>query len=570
MLTAADMFCGAGGSSLGAELTGKVKLVLGLNHWPRAIETHSENFKHAEHDCADISALTTRKIAGYPDTDLLLASPECTNHSLAKGALRRKPQASSLFDDGPAGDQEQDRSRATMWDVPRFAEQKLLKGKPYKAIIIENVPDAFKWGYNDDGGLFNAWRLAMDALGYASEIVWLNSMFAYPTPQSRDRMYVVFWLKGGRKPNLKIEPPSWCPECECVVAGQQAFKKLDNPWGRYGPQYVYICPDCRKTVLPAAAPAATAIDFDVHAERIGDRDKPLAKNTIDRIRRGLERLSTEPFAIRLLQSGHARPLTLPLVTLTQRHDLAMIMPIAGNTFERTPGNRARDADRQPLDTVHGTLDRALVIPMATGGGHGRPAESTPVPTLHAQGGTVGVVALRKHGDLKNADIEPVHSFTAGGFHHAVVMRNNNHAGDPGSMVTSDLEPIRTLATKGHQSVVFPYDSTGNPREAEYEPVPTLSTHDRVCLVVPPTIKHDDPPPPVKTISDTEIDDCRFRMFELGEIAQAMQMHEHVDGGEYVVTGNKRERMAQYGNAVTPPVMRILVDRVAESLDEKGS
>ena len=569
MLTATDLFCGAGGSSLGAELTGHVKLALGLNHWNRAIETHAANFTDAEHDCADISALTTRQIARYPDTDLLMASPECTNHSLAKGALRRKPQAPSLFDDGPAGDDEQDRSRATMWDVPRFAEQKLLKGRPYKAIIIENVPDAYKWGYNDDGGLFEAWRQAMSALGYASEIVWLNSMFAYPTPQSRDRMYVVFWLKGARKPNLKIEPPSWCPKCEGVVPGQQAFKKKDNPWGRYGPQYVYVCPNCQSTVLPAAAPAATAIDFDIAAERIGDRVKPLAEKTIERIRRGLERLSTEPFAIRLLQSGHARPLTLPLITLTQRHDLAMVMPIAGNTFERTPGNRARDPRHQPFDTVHGTLDRALVIPMATANGHGRP-DSSPLPTLHAQGGTVGVVPLRNHGEVKDAQIEPVHSFTAGGFHHAVVMRNNNHQGDPGSMVTSDLEPLRTLATHCHQSVVFPYDSTGNPREAAYEPTPTLSTHDRVCLVVPKTVQHDDPAPEPRKITDKDIEDCRFRMFGLGEIANAMQMAEHVDGNEYVVTGNKRERMAQYGNAVTPPAMRILVDRVAESLDEKGS
>jgi DNA (cytosine-5)-methyltransferase 1 len=92
----------------------------------------------------------------------------------------------------------------------------------------------------------------------------------------------------------------------------------------------------------------------------------------------------------------------------------------------------------------------------------------------------------------------------------------------------------------------------------------------VCLVVPQTIQHDDTPPAPRKISDQDIDDCRFRMFGLGEIANAMQMAEHTDGQEYVVTGNKRERMAQYGNAVTPPAMRILVDRVAAALDEKGS
>jgi hypothetical protein len=45
---------------------------------------------------------------------MLLASPECVNHSPAKGGRRIKPQASSLFDDGPAGNDEQERSRANL------------------------------------------------------------------------------------------------------------------------------------------------------------------------------------------------------------------------------------------------------------------------------------------------------------------------------------------------------------------------------------------------------------------------------------------------------------------------
>jgi DNA (cytosine-5)-methyltransferase 1 len=341
--TFTDLFCGAGGSSLGAALAGG-QLRLGLNHWQRAIETHAANFQDADHDCEDVSSLTTAQIRRYPDSDILMASPECTNHSLAKGARRRKPQAASLFEDGPGNDDEQDRSRATMWDVVRFAEQKLLKGHPYKAIVVENVVDAFKWGADDDGGLFNAWLQAIRALGYEHEIVWVNSMFCPPTPQSRDRMYVVFWRKGIRRPDLRIEPPAWCPSCEKIVAGQQTWKKPGGRiWGRYGAQYLYGCPDCHAIVLPGAFPAASIIDGELPAERIGDRAKALAVNTRERIRRGLERLEREPFAIRLTHGGIPRPLTLPLVTLTRRHDPAVVLPVAGNTYENTPGNRAKRA-----------------------------------------------------------------------------------------------------------------------------------------------------------------------------------------------------------------------------------
>lgn len=136
--TITDLFCGAGGSSIGAECAGGT-LKLALNHWERAIETHAANFQHADHDCNDVAALTTAQIRRYPHTDILLASPECTNHSLAKGAQRRKPQAASLWEDGPAGDAEQHRSRATMWDVWRFVEQKEIAGHPYKAIVVEKV-----------------------------------------------------------------------------------------------------------------------------------------------------------------------------------------------------------------------------------------------------------------------------------------------------------------------------------------------------------------------------------------------------------------------------------------------
>jgi DNA (cytosine-5)-methyltransferase 1 len=376
--TFTDMFCGAGGSSLGAEFAGG-RMKLGLNHWQRAIDTHSANFEHADHDCADVSLADPRR---YPATDILLASPECTNHSLAKGARRRKPQAASLFSDGPAGDAEQDKSRATMWDVVRFAEAMVTRGKPYKAIVVENVTDAFKWGANDDGGLFASWLMAMDNLGYEHELVWLNSMLAHGgimVPQSRDRMYPVFWLKGARRPNLKFTPTSWCTGCEKVVLGVQTWKRpAGRVSGKYGQQYFYTCPECRATAIPGAAPADAIIDWTLPAKLIGERKKPLAEKTIERVRRGLERLGSEPFAIRLLHSGAPKTLTLPLVTLTTRHDMAMVLPVGGNTFERTPGNRARDARLVPLDTVHGTHDRGMVVP-PMGGVAARPS-SQPSPT----------------------------------------------------------------------------------------------------------------------------------------------------------------------------------------------
>jgi DNA (cytosine-5)-methyltransferase 1 len=558
MATVTDLFCGAGGSSLGAELAGG-ELRLALNHWPRAIETHAANFEHADHDCNDISALTTARIRGYPDSDILLASPECVNHSLAKGGKRRAPRASSLFDDGPAGDDEQERSRATMWDVVRFADQKLSKGAPYKAIIVENVPDAFWWGPPGkgyacgDGSLFDAWLTAMAALGYRHEIVWLNSMFAgtvlggRPVPQSRDRMYVNFWRKGAKAPNLRVEPMAWCPPCRAVVAGRQTFKPQSlkksggRLWGKYGQQYFYTCPDCAGTVFPGAVPAAAAIDWSLPIQRIGDRERPLQASTRGRIRRGWEKVRAEPFALRIGGTGNPRPLTLPLMTQTSRHEAAIVFPNAGNTFERTPGNRARDTSRTALDTMHTSLERALAIP---------PSE----PSKSEEAGTSGTSPVAVNSD---------HGETS-----ALIVRNNGDKSGEQSTPAA-TEPIRTLTRGCHQSLMVPYYRTGCALDPAISAVPTVPTKDRLALVVPSVEELGRPvcPEPPAPVSEEDVDNCSFRMLDLPEIAMAMAMHHHVDGRTaYSVHGNRRERMAQYGNAVTPPAMELLVSRHIEVLN----
>jgi DNA (cytosine-5)-methyltransferase 1 len=243
-LTVTDLFCGAGGSSSGLVAAG-FKVVIAANHWATAIESHQINHPETDHSDADISQVQPTY---FPRTDVLWASPECTSHSVAKGVKRQRADNETLFElDGtrPLPDDAANRSRATMWDVPRFAEH-----HRYKVVIIENVVDAYRWLP------FPAWLMAMESLGYEHQLVWLNSMHAQagglPAPQSRDRMYVVFWLKtSGSKPNLK----KWTsPKATCLVHGVvtsvQSFKKAEQ-WGRYRAQYNYRCPKCLAVVEPA-------------------------------------------------------------------------------------------------------------------------------------------------------------------------------------------------------------------------------------------------------------------------------------------------------------------------------
>ena len=100
-ITVTDQFCGAGGSSQGVrnisiKNKGGLEVKLALNHWKLAIETHNTNFPDTIHDCTDISASDPRR---YPSTDILITSPECTNHTLAKG-VRRSTSQMDMFATG--------------------------------------------------------------------------------------------------------------------------------------------------------------------------------------------------------------------------------------------------------------------------------------------------------------------------------------------------------------------------------------------------------------------------------------------------------------------------------------
>ncbi|WP_328614513.1 DNA cytosine methyltransferase [Amycolatopsis sp. NBC_00355] len=544
MYTVTDLFCGAGGSGLGATAVPGVELVMAANHSPRAIETHQLNFPGCDHDCADISQVEPRR---YRRTDILWASPECTNHSIAKGRARTKNDHQGvLFGDDQVPDHVAERSRATMWDVPRFAE-----AHRHEIVIVENVVDAAKWPP------FTAWLASMDAFGYDHRIVSLNSMHAPAiaaprAPQSRDRMYVVFWRKGNIAPDLDIRPAAWCPECEVEVAAVQWWKP-GRTVGRYRQQYLYRCPNsrCRNTIVePYALPAASVIDWSHLGQRIGDRDKPLSEKTIERIRAGLERyarpMTFEATGNTFVRpgSGYARawPADWPTATLTTSHTRALLVPSGGTRNEdarpvadpfrtRTTSEwegllvplEGRDGKHasstgDPLRTQTARHETALVVPYYRTG-VARPAAS-PMPTMTTvdTAGLAFIAELRGGGSDARDVAEPLATVCASGNHHMLV-RHNTARGNPGQMCTPATEPARTLTTAGHQSLV------GWPE-------------------VPPAVE-----------------DCTFRMLSVREVQAAMAFTP-----DYVVTGSKREQVRQLGNGVTPPAAEWLVGAAVASLE----
>src|SRR5271163_938509 len=157
-----DMFCGAGGSSAGARLAG-TEVVHATDAWALAAETFKDNFQSATVDVKELGPKSTPSPSlRRGDIDLLLASPECTNHSPAKGS---KPRCED--------------SRGTSNYVFNFAK----KLHP-RWIVLENVVQIRNWqGFSS---LLNELR----TLGYHVRPEILDAA-EFGVPQTRRRLFVL-------------------------------------------------------------------------------------------------------------------------------------------------------------------------------------------------------------------------------------------------------------------------------------------------------------------------------------------------------------------------------------------
>lgn len=613
-LTVTDIFCGAGGNTIGAKKAG-LRVRVGLNHWDRAIETYGQNNPEVDVvERVDVSLCDPRR---YPSTDIGIFSPECTTHSPAggnrHGGNRRHPD---LFEQRVL-DPATVRSRVTMFDVVRFTEY-----HRYRIVIVENVVEATRWE------LFPDWLRMMDHLGYRHRILSLNSMFFHPTPQSRDRIYVVFWERGNRPPRLEYSPPAPCPKCG-VVEAVQAWKP-GRSIGKYKRQYIYACPRCAGEVTPYYYCALNALDFSIPAERIGDRSRPLRPRTLERIEYGLRKYGRRHLVVQTnmtsgvecrVRDGAGDP--LPTQAASAHHGI--VSPFLVNHHHSTGGRHARPADEamqvcgasgtpalgflvetaqshspnrrprgleEPMPTQGTQLTSALVSPflVSAGSRESSAAGTAPMPTQTGSErlGVVAPVLVTQRTNSRPIDTAEgaLTSVCTGGHHMLVgdspVILRMSHGSAPMkaqpatdalstqttaedaaivsgvqiSMRDADamrVAPLdRELATQGcgpQQAVMsrspylVSYYGTEQATAAD-DPVPAVTTVDRHGVVTP----------------ELRVEDCYFRMLQPHEIGAAMAFP-----SDYVVGGNKRDRVKQYGNAVTPPVMDWIVTQCAASL-----
>ncbi len=254
-----DLFCGAGGTSTGFEMTnGKALVIACVNHDFMAIKSHWLNHRHIAHFEEDIRTLKLEPLvkllnyyrALYPNAKVVLwASLECTNFSKAKGGQPRDADSRTLAD-----------------HLDRY-----IRALDPDYVQIENVVEFMSWGPLDDKGKpvsrkngsdYMRWCNYINSFGYYNEWRELNSA-DFGAYTSRNRLFGCFAKHG--------LPIAW-PEAthgkavKIVKRGGGLFDEVGKkPWMAV------------KEVL----------DFADQGTSIFDRKKPLSDKTLEVIANGL-------------------------------------------------------------------------------------------------------------------------------------------------------------------------------------------------------------------------------------------------------------------------------------------
>ena len=433
---------------MGAELD-----LVAINHWATAIATHTRNHPFARHFCINLDAANPAAIVEGGRLDLLLASPECTHFSRARGG---KPVS--------------DQRRASAYHVQRWVTA--LNGE-IDRILIENVREFMEWGpLLPDGRLdparkglyFFSWVNSLVAMGYEWDWRVVNAA-DFGDATTRERLMVQFvriGLGGVRWP---------------VPTHAKTVKTVGTKSGAmFGP------PPTRK---PWRA-AREVIDWQDAGRSLLDdpkyRARPLSIKTRMRIARGLARFG-----------GPLAGLYIELLGI----DPAEVAVPAGRGQKPQPfllnqqsGGAPRSAD-EPVSTIASAGYVTVVSPFLIGqhtNNIPKGVDDAPVPTIP----TIARIRL----------IEP--------------MLAPYYGSGSGETCQSIGQPVPTISTKDRFALVDPLAVPYGPRSeapSVSEPLPTVMTRDRLGVATPraerfvlrnnayatPTEQDESPPTPTSAV-----------------------------------------------------------------------
>lgn len=433
---AVDNFAGGGGASIGIELALNEPVAVAINHDPAAILMHRTNHPYTEHLQASVWDVDPEEVCKGRPVGLAWFSPDCKHFSKAKG--------SALVDK---------KIRGLAWITLRWA----AKVRP-DVIMLENVEEFQTWGpvrkgkpvKKKAGQTFRKFIRQLEDLGYVVEYRELIAA-DYGAPTTRKRFVLVARCDG--------KPIVWPERTHAPRDSEEAKSGKCKPW-RSAAEII-------DWTIPGYSVFASKKEIK---EKFGATAiRPLAKNTMRRVIRGVDKFtikSGSPFIVECNHSGdgHTRSVNEPVNTITGKYTGGVVEPVTvPYTFSNTGGSVGAPVC-DPVNTIRSAGGQVLASANLmsigqTGGGDRIRDIREPAPTTVSKQEACMVAT-----NLIQYHTEQSERVRGQGM------------GDP--IMTVDAANRYGLAS----AQLVEYYGNGNPLDVT-QPMHTVTAHDREALVM---------------------------------------------------------------------------------------
>ena len=459
-----DNFAGGGGTSTGLEMAFGRPVDIAINHNPEALAMHALNHPHTLHLCESVWEVDPIAVTKNQPVGLVWLSPDCKHFSKAKG-----------------GTPVEKHIRGLAWVGMRWA----AKCKP-RMLMLENVEEFQDWGplivdaegkARPDparkGQTFKSFVRQLRGLGYTVDWTELRAC-DHDTPTIRKRLFLV-----ARRDGLPIvfpEPTHAEPTDRRVLAGKLAPQRT----------------------------AAECIDFDLPAESVFDRKRPLVANTMRRVAKGLYRhvlTSASPFIVDVQSKGTAAPV---VATMRGTHE----SQLGGHSMRDPLGTVTAGGIHHGVAMAHitkfntGSVGSAMDAPLPTvtaGGTPKRPSTGIQMGVVAANLVTIGYGERAGQQPRVHTVDQPLGTVVSGGVKSALVAAHLVDMGHGESCSTGakrwssgarSIEvPLNTITASSTPSALVTacleqanggfYEGDGRPADAPMSTVTASGTQQRL-------------------------------------------------------------------------------------------
>ena len=309
-----DNFAGGGGASVGIELATGRPVDIAINHDADAIAMHSVNHPYTKHYQEDVFAIDPEKVTGGRPVGIAWFSPDCKHFSRAKG---NKPVEHKI--------------RGLSWVILKWALSRVAP----RCIFMENVEEIQTWGplITDADGKSRP-DPARSGETFKAFIGMLSDGVDPDCPALAEACEFLKIKRGSAEEQRLIRGLGYKVEFRTIKACDTGAPTIRKRF------YLVARNDGRPIVFPKQThgkgkglkpyrTAAECIDFSIPCPSIFERKRPLVKNTLRRVARGLDKFvikNPKPYILEMNYDNPLQDVDKPMSTQTSANHHYVITP----------------------------------------------------------------------------------------------------------------------------------------------------------------------------------------------------------------------------------------------------